>query len=235
VRPALHAAALAAILASSLPAFAQEHGEEHGTGDQAAPSGQHGETAGERGETAGHGHHVEPFNIADFGAEHTIPLLAMLLNFGALLALLVWLGKKPLMAFLQARHLAIRDALADAQRTRAEAEARFEEYSSRLDHLDKELARLREEMTNVAQAERERIVADAEERAARLGREAEFLLGQELKQVRKDLERDLAIAAVAAAEEVLRRVTTGDDQARLAETYLEALGKDAKSGKQGSA
>lgn len=242
MRLALRAAALAAILASAAPAIAQEHGTEHGTGDEAAPSAEHGEASGEHGEASGehgagggHGHHVEPFNVSDFGAEHTVPFLAVLVNFLALLALLVWLGRKPLTAFLQARHVAIRDALVDAQKTRAEAEARYKEYSERLDHLDKELARLREEMTNVAQAERQRIVADAEERAARLGRESDFLLGQELKQVRKDLERDLAVAAVAAAEEVLRRVTTSDDQSRLAETYLAALGEDGKGRKEGSA
>lgn len=233
MRSAVFAGVLAAIVATSLPALAQEHGEEHGTGDETAPEGEHGEAAGEHGE-GGPAHHVEPFNVVDFGAEHTIPFLAVLLNFGVLLALLVWLGRKPLTSFLQARHVAIRDALADAQKTRAEAEARFQEYSSRLDHLDRELARLREEMLNVAQADRERIVADAEERGARLQRESEFLLSQELKQVRKDLERDLAVAAVGAAEEILKRVTTGEDQIRLAEGYLDAIGKGAKD-KEGTA
>jgi F-type H+-transporting ATPase subunit b len=203
------------VLGAYAPAWAQEHGEGHE--GEAAAHGEHGE---------GHGpaHHVEPLNLADFGADHTIPLIAMLLNFAGLLAILIWLGKKPLMAFLQARHIAIRDALEDAQKTRAEAEARYKEYSQRLDQLDKELARLREEMSHVAKADRERIVADAEERAARLQREADFLLSQELKQVKKDLEKDLAVAAVGAAEEVLRRVTTGQDQTRLAEGYLDMLG-----------
>lgn len=221
----------AALLCASAPALAQDHGDERG--EAAAPEGEHGEHGGEAGEGHGEGHHVEPFNISNFGAAHTIPFVAVLINFALLLWLLRYLGRKPLTAFLQARHVAIRDALADAQKTRAEAEARFKEYSARLDHLDKELARLRDEMSNVAEAERERIVADAQERAARLQRESEFLLSQELKQVKKDLERGLAIAAVAAAEDVLKRSTTSDDQSRLAEGYLDFIGKEGK--KEGTA
>lgn len=228
MRTALPAALLAAILLAWAPARAQDHGEahegEHGAAAEGAEHGEHGEHGHEPGAHGAHG--SEPLNFSDFGAQTSIPLLAMLVNFAALIAILVWLGKKPLAAFLQARHLAIRDALEDAQKTRSEAEARYKEYSTRLDQLDKELVRLREEMSTVAQADRDRIVADAEERGARLQRESEFLLGQELKQVRKDLERDLAVAAIAAAEEVLRRVTTEQDQQRLAEGYLDVLGKD---------
>ena len=230
MKRALSAGVLSILLV--LPASvvrAQDHGEQAPAADhEAAPAeGEHAE-GGEHGAEPG-AHHVAPLNFAHFGGE-TIPILAMLLNFAALLGILVWLGRRPLTAYLQARHVAIRDALAEAQKTRAEAEGRFQEYSARLDHLDRELARLREEMSNVAQAERDRVVADAEERAARLHRESDFLLGQELKQVRKDLERDLAVAAVGAAEEVLRRVTTEQDQVRLAESYLDVMGKGGKEG-----
>jgi F-type H+-transporting ATPase subunit b len=201
--------------------------QDHEQGEHAPAAEGHGEHGDEHG--AAHGHGAEPLNFANFDGPG-IPLVAMLFNFAALIAILIWLGKKPLKEFLMSRHVGIRDALADAQRTRAEAEGRYKRYSERLDHLDRELDRLREEMSTVAQAERDRIVADAEERAARLQRESEFLLSQEIKQVRKDLERDLAVAAIAAAEEVLRRVTTEQDQARLAEVYLDALGKETPGG-----
>ena len=210
------------------PALAQDHGDEPSAehegehGDEAQGEGEHGEGPAAHG---GHGDgHLHLFSPRD----GVIGIFAMLFNFGVLAAILYWLGRKPLAGFLEARHFAIRDALAEAQKTRAEAEARFKEYSTRLDHLDRELARLREEMKTVAESERDRIVADAEERGARLGREADFLLAQELKQVRKDLERELAAAAVGAAEETLRKVTTEQDQVRLAESYLDVLGEQTK-------
>ena len=64
---------------------------------------------------------------------------------------------------------------------------------------------------------------EAEERAQRLRREAEFLLSQELKQLRVDLERELAESAIAAATQTLVESASAGDQERLAETYLDDL------------
>jgi len=210
-------AGLVAVLAWAPGALAQdqEPGDAHGD---------HETTAHEGGE-----HHGGPLNWTHFGAE-TIPLVAMLLNFSILVGLLVFLGRKKLGEYLKARHLAVQDALTEAQQTRAEAEKRYREYSARLEQLDRELTRLREEIKNAAQAERDRIVAEAEERAARLQRETDFLLGQELKQVRIDLERELATAAVSAAEEVLRKAANEGDQVRLAEGVLSSLEAPTKGG-----
>ncbi|MBI2893530.1 MAG: ATP synthase F0 subunit B [Deltaproteobacteria bacterium] len=211
--------AVATILIAG-PSWAQEtEGEhegavEHGEGQAAA----HGE-----------GHAAEPVNVFNCHAT-TVPLAAMFFNFAILVFLVVRLGRKPITAFLQARHVAIRDALEEARRVRSEAEASYREYSLKLETLDKELARLREEMRVAGKAERDRMVAEAEERAARLQREADFLLSQELKQVRMDLEHEVAMAAVAAAEDTLRKVTRPDDQERLADEYLRTLGSAQKGG-----
>jgi F0F1-type ATP synthase membrane subunit b/b' len=66
-------------------------------------------------------------------------------------------------------------------------------------------------------------VAEAEAKAARMRREAEFLAIQELKEVRQGLLRDTVEAAVKAAEELLTKRVTPADQERLADDYLADL------------
>jgi F-type H+-transporting ATPase subunit b len=67
-------------------------------------------------------------------------------------------------------------------------------------------------------------VIDAEAKAERMRKDAEFLVEQELKQIRQDLWRDTVEAAVGAAEELLKKRVTPADQERMAEDYLADLG-----------
>ena len=78
-------------------------------------------------------------------------------------------------------------------------------------------------MVKAGEAERDRIVAQAEEKAARLRKDANFLIDQQIKQLRKDLTQQAANAAVVAAQELLQERTTETDQDRLAEAYLTRL------------
>jgi F-type H+-transporting ATPase subunit b len=218
VRALLAGIALVSLLAGPA-AHAQPRDDRHGE-EEPAVSDTPGAGGHEGGEAEEEG--PQPINFANCHAA-TIPIGAMFLNFALLLAIVLRLGRTPIQDMLRGRHLAIKEALEEAQRIHSEAEARYREYSVRLETLDQEVTRLRTEMAAAGQAERDRLVAEAKERAERLQRETEFLLGQELKQLRVDLEREVAEAAVQAAEETLRKVTDRDDQERLAEDYLKAL------------
>ena len=68
-----------------------------------------------------------------------------------------------------------------------------------------------------------RIVREAEEKATRMQKDAEFLLEQERKQVRMDLQREAVQAALVAAEALLRGKLTMADQERVAEEFLATL------------
>ena len=78
-------------------------------------------------------------------------------------------------------------------------------------------------MIKAGEAERDRIVAQAEEKAARMRKDASFLIEQQIKQLRKELTQKAATAAVAAAQELLTERTTDADQDQLAEAYLKRL------------
>jgi F-type H+-transporting ATPase subunit b len=77
-------------------------------------------------------------------------------------------------------------------------------------------------------AERDRLVREAEAKAERMRKDAEFLVVQEIKQMRQDLLRDAVEVAVATAQELLQQRITFADQERLAEEYLADLGAPAR-------
>jgi F-type H+-transporting ATPase subunit b len=165
-------------------------------------------------------------NWADFGGK-TPPFIAMLVNFGILVAGYYLLGKKPIAAGLQSRRESIAKDIEEAVRMRQEAEERAKTYQAKLAKLGDEVRAAREALLRAGEAENERIVKEAEAKAARMRKDAEFLVEQELKQIRQDLWRGAVDAAVTAAEEVLKRGVTTADQERLAEEYLTDLGKPA--------
>jgi len=153
---------------------------------------------------------------------------ASLVSFGLLVALGVYFLRQKIRAGLSARKREIEEAVAEANRVRAEAEAKKAELEQRLARLDDELAVVRTELKKAAEAERDRIVQDAETKAALLRKDTKFQIEQRMKQLREDLTRETVLAAVRAAEKVLADKTTAADQQRLADAYLAELAKVAQ-------
>jgi F-type H+-transporting ATPase subunit b len=162
-------------------------------------------------------------NWADFGSS-TPPFLAMFVNFGILVAGYYLLGRKPIAAALQSRRDSIAKEIEEAARMRKEAEARAETYQAKLAHLEEEMKGAREALVRAGEAERDRIVVEAEAKAERMRKDAEFLVEQEMKQIRQDLWRDTVEVAVTAAEDLLKKRVTDADQERIADDYLADLG-----------
>ena len=145
------------------------------------------------------------------------------INFLVLVGLIVWVIRKKGNPALAARRAEVEAELAEAQRLRAEAEKRHAETAMRLEKLDEEMVQIRGEMIKAGEAERDRIVEQAEEKAARLRKDTSFLIEQQIKQLRKELTQEAASAAVVAAQELLQERTTDADQDQLAEAYLNRL------------
>lgn len=155
--------------------------------------------------------------------------LASVVNFLLLVALLVTMGRKPVARFLSERKREVEEGLKQAASLKAEAEKKLAEYTERLEQLDGEMASLRAEMVKAGEAERDRIVAEAEKKAARMRTETRFLIEQRMKQVERELRREAVDASIAAARQVLEEKTNESDRQRLAQAYLTALSDTAKN------
>jgi F-type H+-transporting ATPase subunit b len=200
-----------------------DHGVDRGTAQAVGTTGERalpGEP--EQGESP-ESETPAPMNWTDFGSK-TPPFVAVLVNFAILAGAYYWLGKKPIAAALQSRRDSIAKEIEEAQRAKEAAEQRATIYQAKLEKLEDEVRAAREALVRAGEAERERIVSDAEAKAERLRGEAQFLIEQELKQIRQDLWREAVEAAVAGAQELLAARVTPADQERLAEDYLASLG-----------
>ncbi len=164
----------------------------------------------------------------DAGGLHIWLLIAHIVNFALLMFIIIRFGKAPIAAFLVARRKHVAESLSEAQRLKAEAEAKYREYEEKLANLDAELIRVRTETIRTAEAERERVLAAAEEKGERMRREAKFLIEQQAKQLRIDLTREAADAAIVAAGSLIAQKTTQQDHERLATEFASSLGGAAK-------
>lgn len=152
-----------------------------------------------------------------------VPYVYMLLNFAILMAIYVKAGKQPIADALVKRRSDYLAKVDEADRLRREAEARAEKYKSQLATLQEDLAAARSALEEAGKADRQRILAEAQERAERMKHDAAFLVAQEERALRDDLQRKAAVAAVEAAAQLLATNVTAADQERLAETFLANL------------
>jgi F-type H+-transporting ATPase subunit b len=111
----------------------------------------------------------------------------------------------------------------EAKAIRREAEARSKEYAARLAGLDQEVVGTKAALAEVGEGEKARIVREAEEKGERMRKDAVFLLEQERKQARIDLQRDAVQRALADAEGLLRTRLTPADHERIAEEFLAGI------------
>ncbi|MEZ4337203.1 MAG: ATP synthase F0 subunit B [Sandaracinaceae bacterium] len=153
---------------------------------------------------------------------------AQAVNFVLWLAIVIYLARGPVTEFLKNRRLSVEEGLVEARQLKEAAEAKYADYSERLERLDEELEKLRTEMVQAGEAERDRIIDDAEARAARMRADAKFVIEQQMKQLRADLTREAIEAAVGAAEKVLTEKIQEADQTRLAQDYLDGLESSMK-------
>ncbi len=152
------------------------------------------------------------------------PLLATLLNSAILLGGLYFAARKPIRHAIQQRRAGILAGIDAAQKMKQEAERELAGYEARLAEIESEIERIKTEMREAAEFERQQVLREARERARRMERDAGHLIEQEMKAVRESLLRDTARTAFASAEEALKRHLSAADHQRLADEYANALG-----------
>lgn len=220
---------LGVALALSVPAFAQEHGE----GNQ----GEH--ATAHHGPVEGFSAPHAPFNLLNpspapvvdaQGTSHPgpPPFVGPIVNFAILLVLGYMAMRRSINPSLAARRAAIETEIAEAQRMHTEAEAMNREYTEKLRQLDDEIARMKAEFVKAGEAERDRVIAEAQAKAERMRADARNAIEQEMKSLREELRREAVLAAVGAAEETVRRTITAADQSRLADDYINGLDREAQ-------
>jgi F-type H+-transporting ATPase subunit b len=197
---------------------------------RALPHGAKGVVHAAKGHRGGHGGghavHVNWWKARPAAGEPQ-PFLAAFFNFIVLALLLGRFGAPPIAQFVRERHERIGKDLHEAERLRAEAEARLKEYEAKIANLDHEIATLLQGIKAEGEAERARIIKAAEEQAERLRKDAESTIALDLKRARYEIEQEVVSSAIATAERILRERINETDQRGFVERYLVNLATEA--------
>lgn len=152
-------------------------------------------------------------------------VIILVINF----AVLLWVLNKLLFKNLRSSNAEISDAirleLEKATSARAAAETLMREYEAKLGALESEIEDIRGQARSSAEAEHQRILADANEQAAKIKSAAERAGEREAARRRTELEREVIDQALARAEKAIRASFGTADQRRLVDAWVDEVGK----------
>lgn len=156
--------------------------------------------------------------------EKWLDLLWRTTNFAGLLFILVFFLKKPFADGLSSRRDGIKDQLEALESRKAEAEQLYKEAEAKLARLDDEVNGIITEAVKQGEAEKEKIIADAERNAGDIKRQAEMAVAHEVAEAKTRLKGEIAEQAVLLAEELVKKNIQPADQSRMVELSLEKVG-----------
>ncbi len=169
---------------------------------------------------------------ASGGAEHHSDsgvllkdFLYRVLNFGIVVAILVYFLTKPMKKGLAGRREDIEKALAEAKHAKREAEEKFAEYDRKLAQATDEIAEISDAIRREGELEKQKIIANAKSMALKIEQDAEKAAELEVAKARKALQREAVQLAVGMAEDLLKKNFTKDDDTRLIDEYMQKVGE----------
>ncbi len=149
--------------------------------------------------------------------------LSYLVDFIILAAVLVYALRGPLATYLSDRHDSMRKEMHEATARKADATERLARYERHLRGLDAEVATMRADFERDGLAERDRILAEAQETIERLRADSVLDASREATQMKLDLEREVAERAVIRAEALVRERMNAARQRTLVERFITDL------------
>lgn len=166
----------------------------------------------------GHGGAEESGQLAD--------LLYRTINFVLLIAILYFAMRKANAGeFFRGRREAIRKKLEELRKGKEEAEQRYRELERKLKEFEAKKAEIIEQFKEEGLAEKEKIIAEAKERAEQMIAQAELTVQREIQGAKKQLQTELFDIAARKAQEIIVREIKEKDQDHLINEFIERVEK----------
>lgn len=163
------------------------------------------------------------------GADRSADLLDLLyrwINFALLVIILfVVLRRVPIKEYFSSRIEGIKKELDDLKKQREAAETKARDLESKLKAFEGERQEILEQYRADGLAEKERILAEAKERAKQILQQAEVSIQYEMQTAKEKLTQEVVALAAQRAEEIIAREMTDRDQDRLVDEFIDKLGK----------
>ncbi len=146
-------------------------------------------------------------------------LISPLINLSILLGIMVYYLRQPLVDFVFNRHNSIRKELLEVRENLIGAQAKYEEFSSKLKSIDSQTAILRQQAQQDSQSARLRVLSDAQKASSAVvadARAASEGLYQELK---GSLYVDLTQRVFARVEIMVKERLTQADRTKIRDDF----------------
>jgi F-type H+-transporting ATPase subunit b len=139
--------------------------------------------------------------------------------------LFIVLRKLPIKEYFSSRIEGIKKELEELKRQREAAERKAQELESKLKAFEGERKEILEQFRADGLAEKERILAEAGERAKQMLEQAGVSIQYEIQTAKEKLKQEVVALAAQRAEGIIAREMTDKDQDRLVNEFIERLGK----------
>ncbi len=163
---------------------------------------------------------------ASEGGSSWTPWLLMwrVINTVALVGLLIYFVKKPLVTFFQERKSGIVRELEEAKEKRDEAIRLIEDYKLKMAGMEQELAKMSAELKKSAESDSHKLLEMAEKMSASMIESAKMTADQEVRKARVLLKNEAVELAMTMAEALIKEKINDQDRKRIVEDYLVKVG-----------
>jgi F-type H+-transporting ATPase subunit b len=146
-------------------------------------------------------------------------------NFALMVGLLAYFVRKPIRNGLRSRREEIEKTLAEAQVAKAAAEAKYREYSEKLERATEEIEKICVSIRREGELERDKILESAREMSVKIQQEADSKASNAVAKARTELREEAGRLAIELAEELLKKEFSPTDQKRLVDEYMQKVGE----------
>ena len=163
-------------------------------------------------------HATEPLSqlkLKDFGWR--------IVNFIALMIILVHFCVKPLGKSLSSRREGIVTEIDDLEKRKQVAEQAYNDFQQKIAVVEADIDKIVERAVAQAEVEKRNIIARAESAAEEMKRSAEQAVANEVAEARTMLREEVAEKAFVMAEELIRKNLKVSDQKTIIENYLDKV------------
>jgi F-type H+-transporting ATPase subunit b len=169
--------------------------------------------------------------LAAEGTEgHGTPWLDLVwkaINLAVLVAILYWAGRKAVGQGLGAMARSVGAVWAGGRKLAEDAQSDLAAQREKMEQLKRGLAGMVSEARADAERERQRLVAEAQERSDKLRLQTEQQIVQAVARARMELRQALAAETVRLAEQLLAQRINSEQRRRLVAQYIDQLGSGA--------
>lgn len=145
------------------------------------------------------------------------------INFVVLAGLMYWMLAPKLKDFFSGRRQEIKESLENAAQQKAEAEAKYKEYSEKIEKASAEIDGIFDMIKAQGVAEKQKIIEEAEKAAKKIKEDSQMRTGQELKKASDQLRVEAVMLSVQMAEEIIKKNIAAQDQETIVREYMEKV------------